>query len=70
MVNQRILVSAKTRLHVSYVTASQHHVNIMIIIAIHCDSLYTSCQFLKTGLVDHMEADQLPSDADKSKDSI
>ena len=36
------------------VTMSWRHVDIMTIIAIHCDSLCTNCQFLKTGLVDHI----------------
>ena len=33
---------------------SQRHVDIMMIIAIQCDSLCTNCLFLKTGLVDHI----------------
>ena len=53
MVNQTLLVSTNTRLHVVYVT-SQHHIDFVTIIAIQCDSLCTNCRFLKTGVVDHI----------------
>ena len=33
---------------------SQHHDITSILIAIQCDSLCTNCQFLKTGIVDHI----------------
>ena len=36
------------------------HIDIMTIIAIHCDSLCTNCRFLKTGLVDHIGVLQAP----------
>ena len=45
---------------VSMYVMSQHHVDILTIIAIHCDSLYTNCWFLKTGLVDHIGVLQTP----------
>ena len=36
-----------------YVTL-QCHIDIMMIIAIHCDSLCTNCQLRKTGHIDHI----------------
>ena len=36
------------------------HVDIMMIIAIQCDSLCTNCRFLKIGLVDHIGVLQTP----------
>ena len=45
---------------ISMYVKSQHHVNIMMIIAIHCDPLSRNCQFLKTFLVDHIGVVQTP----------
>ena len=42
-----------------YVTL-QCHIDIMMIIVIHCDSLWTNCGFLKRGLVDHLGVLQTP----------
>ena len=53
-------MSTNTRLHVCDVTTSRSHVDIMTIIVLHCDSLCTNCQFLKTGLVDHTGVLQTP----------
>ena len=39
---------------------SQRHIDIMMIIAIHCDSLCTNCWFLKISLVDHIGVMQTP----------
>ena len=50
-------MSANTRLHVCDIT---RHVDIMMIIAIYCDSLCTNCRFLETGLVDHIGVLQTP----------
>ena len=44
---------------VSMCVTSKRH-DIMMIIAIHCDSLCTNCRFLKTGLVDHIGVLQTP----------
>ena len=49
-------MSANIRLHVT----SQRHINIMMIIAIQCNSLCTNYRFLKTGFVDHIGVLQTP----------
>ena len=43
-----------------WLTISRRHIDIMTIIAIHCDSLCTNCRFLKTGLVEHIGVGQIP----------
>ena len=47
---------ANTRLHVM----SQRHDITLTLIAIQYDSLCANCQFLKTGLVDHIGVLQAP----------
>ena len=58
-VNQRLLVSANTKF-LCDITMSRHHIDIMMIITIFCDSLCTNCRFLKTGLVVHIWVLQTP----------
>ena len=57
MVNQRLLVSANTRLHV----VLQCHDVTSTLIAIQCNSLHANCRFLKTGLLDHIGVRQTPT---------
>ena len=51
---------ANTRLHVT----SQCQDIRLTLIAIQCNSLCANCQFLKTGLVDHMGVPQTPTRTD------
>ena len=62
-VNQRLLVSANTRLHVCDLTMSRRkHPSPcdITLIAIQCDSLCANCRFLKTSLAEHIGVLQTP----------